>query len=326
MSRRIAIRSLVALWGVLLGVPASADEFPVAVSSIPIRQFDARTPVGAAYGKLTFLGGVQLRSSDPDFGGLSGLRLSEDGRRFTAVSDRGSWFRGEIRYDARSPIAVTGVSRQPLEGPRGLLPGRRGSDTEALEISGSSAWVASERVNEVLRFALDGDGRPGTGRRVTLPKDAQKAPFNQGFEALALTKGGALMMVAEKYLDAQGDNRGFVAGAKTPFAFSVRRTEDFSPTDLARLPNGGYVLLERRYVPPISLSVRLRRLDEDDVKPGAVVDGPVLMEASFAQTIDNFEGISAHPAADGGVVITLVSDDNFSALQRTLLMQFELRN
>jgi hypothetical protein len=36
------------------------------------------------------------------------------------------------------------------------------------------------------------------------------------------------------------------------------------------------------------------------------------------------EGIAAHRAASGETVLTLMSDDNFSPLQRTLIMQFAL--
>ncbi len=40
--------------------------------------------------------------------------------------------------------------------------------------------------------------------------------------------------------------------------------------------------------------------------------------------IDNFEGIDVHQEATGHIVVTLVSDDNFSMIQRTLLLQFTL--
>ncbi len=40
--------------------------------------------------------------------------------------------------------------------------------------------------------------------------------------------------------------------------------------------------------------------------------------------IDNLEGLSVHRASSGEVVLTMVSDDNFSLLQRTILLQFAL--
>jgi hypothetical protein len=36
------------------------------------------------------------------------------------------------------------------------------------------------------------------------------------------------------------------------------------------------------------------------------------------------EGIDAHVTGEGDTVLTMVSDDNFSMLQRTLLLQFKL--
>jgi hypothetical protein len=36
------------------------------------------------------------------------------------------------------------------------------------------------------------------------------------------------------------------------------------------------------------------------------------------------EGLSVHRTADGEIVLTLISDNNFSAIQRTLLLQFTL--
>jgi hypothetical protein len=36
------------------------------------------------------------------------------------------------------------------------------------------------------------------------------------------------------------------------------------------------------------------------------------------------EGIAVHRNAQGETIITLVSDDNFSAIQRNLLLQFTL--
>ncbi|HEY0291873.1 MAG TPA: esterase-like activity of phytase family protein [Hansschlegelia sp.] len=302
------------------------DAAAVDVSVKPIERFDSRTPIGGAYGHLIFLGGLQISSSDPDFGGLSGLRLGGDGRSFTAISDRGNWFHGALAYEGTRLAGVSEVTRSPTPGRDGKpLAGRRGLDTEALEIQGRTAWVSSERVTWLTRYALRPDGLPqGRGVAVRLPGIAIKAPRNEGYEAIAALPSGGVVLVGEKFLDDNGDNRAFVVGIAAPYAFAVRRTDDFSPTDLTQLPGGGFALLERRWRPPFSLTVRIRRLAGSDIKPGAIIDGPVLMEATLAQAIDNFEGISAHRSAGGRTVLTLVSDDNFSIFQRTLLMQFAL--
>jgi hypothetical protein len=68
----------------------------------------------------------------------------------------------------------------------------------------------------------------------------------------------------------------------------------------------------------------MRRVALGDIKPGAVIDGPILFEADLGYEVDNMEGLSVHRGAGGETVLTLVSDDNFSVLQRTLLLQFTL--
>jgi hypothetical protein len=49
-----------------------------------------------------------------------------------------------------------------------------------------------------------------------------------------------------------------------------------------------------------------------------------LIEADGSFQIDNMEGLSVHRNAAGEIILTLVSDDNYSRLQRTLLLQFAL--
>ena len=55
-----------------------------------------------------------------------------------------------------------------------------------------------------------------------------------------------------------------------------------------------------------------------------MLEGTTLMSADMGFQIDNMEGISVHKAASGETVLTLVSDDNFSIIQRTILLQFTL--
>jgi hypothetical protein len=70
--------------------------------------------------------------------------------------------------------------------------------------------------------------------------------------------------------------------------------------------------------------MRIRRVPLAQVKPDALVDGPALINADGAVQIDNMEALAVHRNAAGETVLTLVSDDNFSTLQRTLLLQFTL--
>ena len=55
-----------------------------------------------------------------------------------------------------------------------------------------------------------------------------------------------------------------------------------------------------------------------------MVDGPALITADMGYQIDNMEGIGLHRTSHGETVLTLVSDDNFSIIQRNLLLQFAI--
>ena len=83
-------------------------------------------------------------------------------------------------------------------------------------------------------------------------------------------------------------------------------------------------MLERRFSYSEGIKMRIRRIAAKDLKPGALISGEVLLEANDSLNIDNMEAIAVHRGASGETVLTLISDDNFSALQRTLIMQFAL--
>ena len=68
--------------------------------------------------------------------------------------------------------------------------------------------------------------------------------------------------------------------------------------------------------------MRVRRIDASELRPGALIAGEVLLEADDRLNIDNMEAIGAYRTPSGETVLTLMSDDNYSPLQRTLIMQF----
>ena len=70
--------------------------------------------------------------------------------------------------------------------------------------------------------------------------------------------------------------------------------------------------------------MRMRRIPLSAIKDGALIDGPVVVTADMGYQIDNMEGIGVSRGPDGETILTLMSDDNFSVIQRTLLLQFAL--
>jgi hypothetical protein len=316
--------------------PPKPDEFSVAtpvsieVNARPLPSFDTRDRSRVRFGSLEYRSGLILTSPFRGFGGLSGLRLDAKGERFIAISDKGSWFTGRIAYKGREMAGLEDVEASPMLGPDGKpLTARGWFDTESIALDGSLVYVGLERVNQVLRFDFAKGFTRALGEVVTLPPAARKLPYNKGLEALvAVPKGfalaGTLIAISERGLDANGDIIGFLVGGRAPGQFSVHRTDNFDVSDAVLLPSGDLLLLERKFSWLGGIGVRVRRVALASVAPGALVDGPAIFNADLGDEIDNMEGIDAHVTAEGDTVLTMVSDDNFSLIQRNLLLQFTL--
>ncbi len=151
---------------------------------------------------------------------------------------------------------------------------------------------------------------------------------NRGIEALAQINSGrlkgTLVAFSERLLDRNGNLRGWLIGGPTPGPIVLKRIDGFDITDAAALPDGGIVVLERRFRYSEGIKMRVRRIGASELRRGVVIAGEILLEAHDNLNIDNMEAIAAHRSAAGETVITLMSDDNFSPLQRTLIMQFAL--
>ena len=207
-------------------------------------------------------------------------------------------------------------------------------DSESIAIDGSQiynspVYIGLERVNQVLRFDFSKGFTRARGEVVAMPSAVKKLPYNKGLEALVFVpKGqplaGTLIALSERGLDPDGNLIAFLVGGPTPGQFSVRRTEKFDISDATLLASGELLVLERKFSLVEGLHVRIRHIALKSLAPGALVDGPVIFEADLGDEVDNMEGIDSFVTPEGDIVLTMISDDNFSMIQRTLLLQFVL--
>lgn len=343
--RRDILRGAAALCGAgLMASPreASAQSGREASSAIArlevkarqIRSFDPRDASHLRYGALQFRSGLVLTSPFRAFGGLSALRLDEKGERFIACSDRAHWFAGRLVYDGKALSGVADVISAPMQGPDGQKITARGwFDTESLALDGRIAYVGLERVNKILRFDLAEGDLLARGQIVGAPPHVARLPFNRGLESLVFVSrahsgagqalAGTLIAISERALDDDGHIRAFLIGGPAPGEFSIRHRDDFDISDATLLPSGSLLLLERKFSLLSGLGIRIRRVPIAQVRPGALIDGDVIFDVDLGYEIDNMEGIDFH-IENGETVLTLISDDNFSMIQRTLLLQFTL--
>jgi len=321
----------------LAAVPGSAQtpRIPDPPASIEIAAqrlngFDQGDAARRQFGILEYRGGLSLTSRFKEFGGLSAIRVQPDGANFIALSDHGWWLKGRITYDGTRPSGIVDAQMAAMQGPDGRTLASRGwYDTESIAQDGDTLYVGIERVNRIVRFDYGRDGLLARGHPIDVPPCVRSLPYSKGLESLVfvprdLPLGGTLIAISERGLDKDRNLLAFLIGGPRPGTFTVKRTADFDVSDAALLPSGDLLILERKFSWTTGLFIRMRRIKLADVRPGALVDGPSLFDADLGYAIDNMEGLSVHRSASGETVLTMISDDNFSALQRTLLLQFTL--
>jgi len=302
--------------------PGRGEPIEVHASSLVLNLEDrAQTRVG----RLRYLGGLKLSSPDSRFGGLSGLTMAADGS-LVAVSDRGFWFTARLVSDGQgAPQALTAAELAPLLSPEGAPLFGSGRDAEAVERAPSGAYLVSfERVHRILRYAPS-DGLAATRpEALGLPEGLRRAPPNGGIEALAILGEARLLVVTENLRVADDQVAGWliVEGEASPLSYVTQHR--FKPTDFALLPSGDLLALERRYSPVAGPGARLVRIPGAAIAPGARLEGEELARLVPPLAVDNMEGLALRPAADGGMLVYLLSDDNYNPLQATLLMVFKL--
>lgn len=335
-----ALVSVAALPGCTLEMALARESAPPAVRSVvvqarPIPHFQASNPGQRRFGKLDYRGGVSLTSSDSEFGGWSGLVIEPDGRRMLAVSDTGAWLSAEIAYQDGAPEGLVKASMGSIVALKGRrLDRKRDLDAEAMtlysgNLSRGTVLIGFERNHRIGFFPVENTTLGVPQRYLKLPADARRMRANAGFEALAVLRGGsfkgAIVAFAERYPGPSAQHAGWIWVKSTPHRLSLVDHGGFDITDAVSLADGTLIVLERRFRWTEGVKMRLRRIAADALKPGAALDGEILLEADMSSQIDNMEGLATHRGPGGETVLTVISDNNFNSfLQRNLLLQFTL--
>ena len=279
-------------------------------------------------GELDYLGGLRLSSSDPRFGGLSGLAVSSDGRRLSFVTDAGSWIRAIPRYDPRGRlIGLTAAEIGPLLRPGGQpLRKKRESDAESLSRIRDGLLVSFEHDHRFLFYG--GGTNPFLNRPILIkaPPIPGRAARNRGIEAATYLPDGRVFAVSENVPENAPHVKAWVRVNHRWRTLAYERTTLFHPTGAATLPDGDVLILERRFTYVGGFAARLVRLPAPALRSGKFVSGQELARLEPPLIEDNFEGVDVWRDGAGRTLIYLISDDNFFPLQRTILLLFSLRS
>lgn len=282
---------------------------------------DPSDPARTSVGPLRFLGGWELRSARADFGGISGLHVSNG--HLLAISDAGSVFRFNMRGDGRMVGARFGTL--PAGPGTGATKADRDAEALAVDPATGKLWVAFERHNAIWRYGRD------LARAEAHAEPAAMAswPSNNGPEAMARLADGRFVVISEGTGKPAKIHKALLYGSDPtrpgarPARFRYHAPIGFSVTDTAQLPDGRLLVLHRHYSLMNGVAAALVVVDPEEIKEGATVLGRRFAHFKAPLTLDNFEALSIERIGRR-TILWLASDDNFSPLQRTLLMKFEL--
>jgi hypothetical protein len=343
----VLLTALLACASVLSALtPSCADaaraEAPLAVEvqGVPL---DPSAPARERVGNLVYRGGIELRSSDGRFGGLSDLRVNADGSRLWAVSDCGYGLSAALSYDAQRRLSgLAGIRISELVDSDGEPLSRDERDAESLVLEGSSLEVGFERTSRILAYTLTPEFG-GPARPLPTPRGLHHCKANGGIETMTRLDGGRRLLVCEERRRPSLDTLAWIGAGDEwsersyPLLFDGGwGGEPFRPTAAARLPGGDVLVLERRF-PPIGARI-VRISSEDLAAVGTTASRPPLHPREIARferplTLDNLEGIDVREDR-GQTLVYVLSDDNNcakrrhgprgSSPQRTLLLMFAL--
>ena len=303
----------------------------IAVSTTPVTTFKA-TAVGDTIDALTFRGGLVLTAPHPAFGGLSGLAFL-DGRNWVAVSDQGQFFSGALELADGAPAALSDVEIDVIRNSAGNpLPTKFSSDSEAIEVivrdgAPAAVRVGFENLARLADFDVTGHRPGGAAREVPIPQWLTDLRTNESIESVCIAPpaspvAGSTLIIAEGHSLISDTWAATLLGDADRGDLALAKRNGLNPTDCAFLPNGDLLVLERGFA-FLTFTVQLRRISADQVRAGAVMEGEVLLNTAGGD-VDNFEALGVRTLPGGEVRATIVSDNNFNGIQRTLLLDFAL--
>lgn len=263
---------------------------------------------------LTVLSALTWTEDADWFGGLSGAEISPDGTMLTVVTDFGWLLTARLTRQNDALTAVKLVSSTRLKFATGRNLDGEARDAEGLAIAlDGQAFVSFEHLHRVARLT------PQDGRTEALSGNGIFGALsdNGGLEALAVDQNGRLLAIPETSALRQTpfpiyfrEGRFWRAGPEIP------RRGPFLPVG-ADVDAGGRLYLLERAVTPLGFRSRVRRFD---------LAAPDLAEVTLLTSLpgqyDNLEAITIWSGPDGKGRVTLVSDDNFLAAQKTQIVEF----
>ncbi|WP_299195892.1 esterase-like activity of phytase family protein [uncultured Erythrobacter sp.] len=260
--------------------------------------------------------GVWHYTSDPSrfFGGFSAMLPLRDGH-LRAFSDRGS------RFTFTEPDLPDPAMRAPSVVLQLVAPRHSNVlwDIESVTRDPVSRdyWLGYEGAHAIHRFSVASEIE-----EVRFLDGEVDWYVNSGAEAMLRLSDGRFVIIPEGRGEAliyAGDP--VEGGTPVTIDFTVP-VEDFVVTAAAQMPDGRVLLLMRDVVwgvPPFAGLLAIA--DTPPTSSDTEWSADVLIHFDGVIPPENYEGLAVRGQDDGTVAVWVISDDNFSIQQRTLLVK-----
>ncbi|WP_165912176.1 esterase-like activity of phytase family protein [Novosphingobium sp. PhB165] len=320
MRRTIALLALLALLPLTWGrSPYPAKLKQLELDIVPLA-LPAPDRMAAHLGAFHLEQAWQIRSRTHRFGSYSALLMRKDGSML-GLSDSGNFlrFRPPGESQAHSRIGELPLSNGEAKEDRDV--------ESATEDSDGTIWLGLEGKNAIYRMTP----KFHVEKRVQ-PDSMRDWGVNTGPEAMTRLADGRFVLLREGFSGWSSHLHPAVMFAGDPTEnpdgqrFVFDGPDGFSPTDMAQMPDGRLLILMRRLIWPMPqhFAGRIAIGDPKTIRPGQTWRVKEVARLSSDLPIDNFEGLAIVPREDGRLTIWLISDDNYSPLQRTLLWKMSV--
>lgn len=297
------------------GTPLVAPlSFGITATPADLNDEDANPPLPQS---VTFAGGWNLTSDNANFGGLSGIETLSDGS-LLSISDVGAFV--WIGMKDSQPDGTARLAYM-LGQDGGQLSGKAEGDSEGLAFRDGLAIVSFERNHRLEAFDLENCGANARAALVArLPSEVggKSIDENLGAEALSVSPHGNLTYGFESLLRGPSpmgavfaDGTSALTGqyADNPRGYSFVGRDEVASSSATPI-----ILTLYRSYDPI-------RGNRNIITWSTSSDR---IELKRPMLVDNFEGIAGEIGEDGRLRIWLISDNNFSPRQQTLLYAFDV--
>ena len=270
--------------------------------------------------QLEQVGFLNIDRNEKDYGGFSGLVISNEGTEALVVTDKSFFFVLELLRDENDILTGYSVIRKGrILSSKGEHLNGRNTDSESIVIDKNNNYYISFESNHRIMMHAKVEGKG-----VFVPKHPmfRKLSVNKGIEALAIDADNRLIAIPEKPPSGISDIPIFrLQNDEWEIVKYVKINDNFLVTDAEILPEGLLLILERKFSWTQGFKTRFRliSLDKFDNKE------PVTVFTSTANQFDNLEGVTLWRDKNGEMRILTVSDDNFHPLQQSEIREFFLK-